>query len=130
MKKEKKYWQDKDVELALGKLLRWGVVLSSIVVLTGGIIYLSRNAGSLPHYHSFRGLLLPFHDLSDIFKGIAEGNGRAIIQSGIILLIATPVARVLFSIIGFIKEQDWLYVLIASIVLAIIITSMLLGIKA
>lgn len=130
MKEEKKYWQDRDVEIVLGNLLRWGVIISSVVVLTGGIIFLLSNGNSIPDYHSFLGLVMPFHSLSAVLKGIAEGNGQAIIQAGIILLIATPIARILFSIIGFIRERDWLYILIASIVLAIIMTSMLLGIKA
>lgn len=129
MAEEKKHWQDKDVEAALGNLLRWGVILSSVIVLIGGIIYLWRNGTSIPDYHSFHGLLLPFHSLTDVIKGIANGKGQAIIQLGVVLLIATPIARIAFSIVGFIKEKDRLYILIASIVLAIIITSLLLGIK-
>lgn len=129
MKQKKKYWQDGDIEAALGNLLRWGVIISSAVVFTGGIIYLLNEGDAKPDYHSFHGLLMPFHNLKDIVHGIAKGSGQAIIQAGVILLIATPIARIIFSIIGFIKENDWLYVLIAFLVLAIIATSMLAGIK-
>lgn len=129
MEEKKKYWQDKDIEAALGNLLRWGVIFSSVIVLTGGIIYLWQNGTARPDYHSFHGLLMPFHNLPEVIKEASTGNGLAIIQSGVVLLIATPVARVIFSIIGFAKERDWLYIFIAFIVLAIILTSMLLGIK-
>lgn len=125
----KKDWQDKDIELALGNLLRWGVVLSSAVVLTGGIIYLVRHGGTFPDYKTFHGLLQPYHNLRNIFSGVAELKGQAIIQLGVVLLIATPVARIIFSIIGFIREKDLLYIFIALIVLGIIIISTVLGIK-
>ncbi|HVT85953.1 MAG TPA: DUF1634 domain-containing protein [Chitinophagaceae bacterium] len=125
----KKYWQDKDIEVALGNLLRWGVILSSIVVLIGGIIYLVHHGKTLPDYKTFLGLLQPYHSLSSVFSGVKELKGEAIIQLGVILLIATPVARIIFSIIGFIREKDILYIFIALIVLGIIITSMALGLK-
>lgn len=125
----KKYWQDKDIEIALGNLLRWGVILSSVVVLIGGIIYLSHHGGTLPDYKTFLGLLQPYHSLSTIFSGVKELKGEAIVQLGVILLIATPVARIVFSIIGFIREKDILYIFIALIVLGIIIASLALGVK-
>jgi uncharacterized membrane protein len=54
-------------------------------------------------------------------------RGRAIIQAGIILLIATPIIRVVFSAIGFILEKDHLYTGITFIVLLVIIISALSG---
>jgi uncharacterized membrane protein len=125
----KKYWQDKDIEVAMGNLLRWGVILSSIVVLIGGIIYLIHLGGTSPDYKTFHGLLQPYHSLPEIFDGVKKLKGEAIVQLGVLLLIATPVARIIFSIIGFIREKDFLYIFIALIVLGIIITSMALGIK-
>ena len=127
--KNKKYWQDKDIEVALGNLLRWGVILSSVVVLVGGIIYLFNQGNTSPDYRTFHGLEQPYHSLSNVFAGIKDWKGEPIVQLGVILLIATPVARIVFSIIGFIREKDYLYILIALIVLGIIITSMILGIK-
>jgi len=42
----------------------------------------------------------------------------------LLLLIATPVARVLFSLIGFIFEKDWIYIIITFIVLIILFASL------
>lgn len=39
-------------------------------------------------------------------------DGAAIIQLGVIVLIATPVIRVAFSAISFLIERDYLYVFI------------------
>lgn len=125
----KKNWQDKDIELVLGNLLRWGVIISSVVVLIGGIIYLAHHGSVVPDYKSFQGLLLPYHNLSNIFTGVMNLKGEAIIQLGVVLLIATPVARIIFSIIGFAREKDFLYIFISVIVLGIIISSIALGVK-
>jgi uncharacterized membrane protein len=37
------------------------------------------------------------------------------------LLIATPVARVLLSVLGFALERDWMYVVFTLLVLALLI---------
>jgi uncharacterized membrane protein len=119
--------QDKDIQLVIGSLLRWGVLLSMAVVIFGGVVYLYRHGHSIMDYSTFKGQ----PDLTSNFKAILEGvitfRGRAIIQLGILLLIATPIARIVYSAIGFMAEKDYLYVGIALIVLAIIVVSMLGG---
>jgi uncharacterized membrane protein len=54
-------------------------------------------------------------------------KGQAIIQLGIVLLIATPILRVICSTIGFALEKDYLYVGISLLVLLIIFASMMGG---
>ena len=119
--------KDKDIQLFIGSLLRWGVLLSMAVVIFGGVVYLYRHGQSVMDYSTFKGQ----PDLTSNFKAIINGvitfRGRAIIQLGILLLIATPIARVVYSAIGFIAEKDYLYLSIALIVLSIIIASMLGG---
>jgi uncharacterized membrane protein len=43
----------------------------------------------------------------------------------LLLLIATPVARVMFAVVGFAMERDPLYVLLTLIVLAVLLYSLL-----
>lgn len=50
--------------------------------------------------------------------------GRGIIQLGLLFLISTPVARVAFSIFGFVEEKDHMYVIIASVVLLVLAYSL------
>ena len=114
------YWQDKDIEIVIGRLLRYGVLLSGIVTLVGGSIYLLRHGNTLPRYHTFTGEPKDVSSLSGVFQGIAGLQGRAIIQLGILLLIATPIARIVFSVIAFVLEKDYLYVVITLIVLIVI----------
>ncbi len=54
-------------------------------------------------------------------------SGRGIIQLGLLLLVATPVARVIFSVAAFALQQDWIYVVITLIVLAVLGFSLLGG---
>lgn len=129
----KQFWVEKDVELYIGKLLRYGVMLSCAITLFGGIIYLYQQQGIVPDYsptpsgESFKGVAEYLRELTTILPRILEFDGAAIIQLGVIVLIATPVLRVAFSAIAFLIEKDYMYVTITLIVLTIIILNMIFG---
>ncbi|HEU4553174.1 MAG TPA: DUF1634 domain-containing protein [Chitinophaga sp.] len=123
----RKYWEDKDVEVLLGGLLRYGVIISSLVVLAGGIIYIIRHGHEVPEYRAFAGPNNRFDNLPAIVRGALQGHGKEIIQLGVVLLIATPIARILFSVLAFIIEKDYLYIAITLVVLGVITFSMLGG---
>ena len=57
----------------------------------------------------------------DIARGALSGHGRAIVQLGLLLLIATPVARVVFCAVAFARRRDWVYVLIPLVVLGVLV---------
>jgi uncharacterized membrane protein len=118
-------WTDQKIEVIIANLLRAGVSLAAALVLLGGMVFLVRHGLALTQYRAFTG------EPSDLreWKGIAHSalsfRGRGIIQFGILCLIATPVARVVFSAVAFALEHDWLYVGIASAVLAVLLYSLL-----
>lgn len=118
--------KDTDIKSAIGWVLRVGVLSSIAIVLFGGIIYIYRHGHTVPDYRTFSGVP-DFVQPGGIINGILTFRGRAIIQAGIVLLIATPVIRVVFSAIGFILEKDYLYIGITLLVLLIILISMLSG---
>jgi len=113
------------VEEVIGTLLRTGVLLSAGIVLLGGVIYLARHGASPADYRVFRGEPAELRHIRGIAHEAASLRGRGIIQLGLLLLIATPVARVIFSIFGFAAEKDRLYVSFASVVLVILLYSLL-----
>lgn len=117
-------WSDQRIEIIIGTLLRTGVILAAAVVLVGGVLYLLRHGHEIPEYKVFRGEPERLKDLSAIFHGAMTGQPRGIIQLGLLLLIATPIARVLFSAIAFALERDYMYVLITLIVLGILLYSL------
>jgi len=123
-KQNKFFFADRDIQLILGTLLRVGVVASISVVLTGGVIYLFSNHAATIDYGKFNPGKSGLSSLADIFHGLTHFDGSAIIQFGVLLLIFTPVARVVFSVFSFLIERDYLYVLIGLFVLCIILYSL------
>jgi uncharacterized membrane protein len=117
-------WSDRKVENIIGNLLRTGVLISALVVLFGGVVYLARHGNSPLEYREFRGEPTQLRQIGGIFRETLSFSGRGIIQFGLLLLIATPVARVGMSILGFAAERDWMYVGFASIVLVILLYSL------
>jgi uncharacterized membrane protein len=113
--------RDEDLERIIGQLLRFGVLLSSFVVLVGGIVYLIRHGRELPAFGSFKGEPDKMKDLAPMWKAILHGEGRPLIALGLLLLILTPIARIVFSVAGYLLEKDYLYVSITLFVLAVIL---------
>ncbi|MDN5284162.1 MAG: hypothetical protein JWR38_436 [Mucilaginibacter sp.] len=120
-------FKDTDMQAVIGWILRVGVLLSMSIIFIGGLIYLYRHGQATANYHTFKGIPDFVHSAPGIINGIITLRGQAIIQAGIILLIATPVIRVVFSAIGFVLEKDYLYTGITLLVLLIIFASMLSG---
>jgi uncharacterized membrane protein len=118
-------WRDRRLELILGNLLRTGVLLSAAVVLAGAGIYLARHAHEPANYRVFRGEPTDFRTIPGVVNSVMHGRGRGLIQLGLLLLIATPIARVSFSVVGFALERDRMYVIFTLIVLAILLFSFL-----
>jgi uncharacterized membrane protein len=118
-------WDDHRIEVILGNLLRFGVLLSAAVVLAGGCVYLSHHAHEKADYRIFRGEPSEFRTIAGVIHSAVHGRGRGLIQLGLLLLIATPIARVAFSIVGFGIERDRMYVAFTLIVLAILLYSLL-----
>lgn len=121
-------WQepriDRRVERIVGTLLRTGVMLSAAVVLVGAIMFLIQHGGDRFDFRTFQPKTAEISTLGGILREAAAFHSRGIIQLGLLLLIATPVARVLFSVFAFALEKDRVYVGITLVVLAILVYSM------
>ena|ERR1700730_1111575 len=121
MSEVRKKIQDTDLEKIIGRLLQYGVLLSSVVVVAGGIVYLIRHGRETPAFGTFRGEPDKMKDPTQMLKAIFRGEGRPLIAFGLLLLILTPIARILFSVAGYLMEKDYLYVVITLFVLAVIL---------
>lgn len=120
-------WNDQAMEVAIGHLLRIGVTLSALVVLTGGVLYLFQQHGRRPDYTVFHGASAPLgKTLAKVAHGTMTGDGHSVILIGLLLLILTPIVRVLLAVFGFLRERDWTYTAISAVVLAILLYSVLL----
>ena len=118
-------WRDRRIEIILGNLLRTGALISAAVVLLGACIYLLHHAHELADYRVFRGEPSEYRTIPGVIQSVINGRGQGLIQLGLLLLIATPIARVAFSVVGFAIERDRTYVAFTLLVLAILLYSFL-----
>ncbi len=114
----------RQAELIISHVLRGGVLLSAAIILGGvALFYLRALAFG---GHGATDSTFP-HTLSSVAQGVARGDPLAIIVLGLLVLLATPVVRVAVSIVAFLLERDWRYVVITSLVLLILLLSFVLG---
>lgn len=117
-------WDDERMRNALGSLLRVGVIAAAIIAIYGGILFFIQHPKDIFDYSTFKGEPSRLRHVHVIIRQAIALKSRAVIQFGILLLIATPVARVFFSLIGFFMEKDWIYTIITFLVLFILFFSL------
>ncbi len=117
--------EGRDVDRFMGNLLRLGVTVAALVVLAGAAIYLARHGAEGPHYGVFHGEPSDLRTVSGIWRLTLAGHGRGLIQLGLLLLIATPIVRVAYSLVVFARQRDRLYVVVTLIVLSVLLYSLL-----
>ena len=118
-------WNDRKVEDIIGNLLRAGVVLAAAVVFLGAAAYLVRHGGTPANYRVFQGEPSELRQPKGIIHGAFAFSSRGVIQLGLLLLIATPIFRVAFSVFAFAAEKDRMYVIFTLIVLGVLLYSVM-----
>ena len=101
----------------VGAILRLGVLVSSAVIVLGLVPYLVRDGARHADYHLFRGEPAVFRTVPELIAYAAAAHPRGIMQLGVLLLIATPVARVALCLVEFGRERDRLYIGVTLVVL-------------
>lgn len=121
----------RQVERVISNLLRTGVLISFTLVVLGTILSFVHHPGYTSSATELQRLTRPGaafpHTLPEVARGLREWRGQAVIAAGLLVLIATPVLRVAVSILAFWQEGDRKFVLITSVVLALLLASFLLG---
>ena len=119
--------KDQRLDELMGELLRTGVLLAALVVLVGGVVYLTRHDMPIINYRVFQGEPSELCTIAGILHEARALRGRGLIQLGLLILIATPIARVAFSFFAFLYQRDWLYVVVTLMVLGLLLYSLLGG---
>jgi uncharacterized membrane protein len=118
---------DRRLHLILGNVLRAGVLTAAAIVCVGGALYLVRHGAALPDYQRFKGEPPDLCSAIGIVGDALLGSGRGIIQLGLLLLIATPVMRVVLALVGFARQRDRTYVIVSLTVLLLLLFSLFGG---
>jgi len=103
----------------IAAVLRWGSYLSATLLFVGLVWALLVPA--LPAQPS---QAIPLRMLA---PQLAAGNPNALMQVGILLLLLTPLLRIVTAAVSFQAEREWRYTLVSLTVLAIILVSLLLA---
>jgi len=115
---------DHDLDVSVAAMLRFGVTLAALVVVAGGLLSLRRPWSLTPDYTHFHAGDEALRSIAGIVRGVLHLDSQSIMQIGLAILIATPVARVVLCVIGFARQRSALYVVVSSIVLAILVYSL------
>lgn len=103
-------------EHAIALVLRYGSLLSTLIMALGlGLMLLRGSAASLATFHRLRPALLVSRRV--------QFDPAALAELGIVLLLLTPIFRILVAVIAFALERDSKYVLISLGVLLVVLLS-------
>ncbi len=120
-------WTSDGIDRALGNVLRSGVLLATTIVLVGAVVFLARHGHETPAYGVFHGEPENLRSVAGIARAAARLSGRGLIQLGLLVLVATPVARVVFSVGAFFIQRDRAFVIITLFVLWLLLHSLFGG---
>jgi uncharacterized membrane protein len=115
------------VDTAISTLLRVGVIVSVSVIAIGLVLTLRTTPETLTQLTAVRAHYP--NTLPEVIDGVRHMRGEAIVMAGLLLLIATPIARVALSIVIFVIERDRLYTAITVAVLLILLIGFVLGME-
>lgn len=116
---------DRQLEMFISSLLKYGVLLSSTVVLVGSFLYLMNYGADLADYRFFQGEPSQLCSPLGVVNAAVSGSYRGIIQLGLLILIGTPMARVAFSFLAFLRQRDFPYIIVTLLVLVALIYSII-----
>jgi len=101
---------------AIAAVLRYGSLAATVVMSLGLALLLFRGtAGPLPAYHRIR--------LAQLFPRLIRLDAAAVTECGILLLLLTPIFRIIVAAFAFALERDFKYVAISLGVLAMVLVS-------
>lgn len=109
-----------------GRLTAWVIAVAVAVaslLLAGGIVsFLVGGAASGPiTAHSFLGVL------ARAWRGIYRFDARGLIEGGLVVLLLTPLARLVAGAVQSARRGDWRFVAIGAVVACLLIAGILLG---
>ena len=113
-----------DLNDAIVRILKYGVVLSSAAVAAGLVLMLVAPPPGTPG--TLQGIVAanfgrPTLSLRAFASGVARGGAVAVLQLGLLILVATPITRVAASVLLFLRERDALYVGVTLLVLVMLL---------
>jgi uncharacterized membrane protein len=118
---------DHAIEQFIGRVLQIGVLIAAAVTLAGGVLLLVKEGGTVPAFAPFKGQPAYLTSVGGIVQAVRERRSDALVQLGILLLIAVPIVRVACTLVAFVLQRDRTYVLITLLVLGLLMYGLFFG---
>ena len=118
---------DHAVEQLVGRVLQVGVLVAALTVLVGVVMMLARGGASPAAFHTFHPATSTLRSVGGILRGARTLDGGAVVQLGLVLLVATPVTRVALTLVAFLLQRDRLYVVLTAVVLGLLLWGLVHG---
>jgi uncharacterized membrane protein len=118
---------DHAVEQLVGRVLQVGVLVAAFTVLAGTALMIARGGAAPDAFRVFRPETSTLRTVSGIVRGAGALDGGAVVQLGLVLLVATPVARVALTLVAFVLQRDRLYVVLTTVVLGLLLYGLVHG---
>ncbi len=118
---------DSQMDSAIANMLRFGIALAATLMILGGWFYLQHPTMQPADYAHFHGTSMDLHNLGKVLTGKRLADSTSVLELGIVLLIATPVARVALCVVDFARQRDKLYVAVSFTVLLVLLYSLFKG---
>ncbi len=113
---------EEKAEQIISMVLRYGSLFATVIMTFGLILLFLRGRVSvLPSFHRI--------DLHILFPAVIRLDPAAVTESGVLLLLLTPIFRILVAILTFALERDYKYVLVSLGVLAVVLLSISFAIE-
>lgn len=109
------------IQARMGRILFWGMVVSALIIVVGGVIFLSEYGGGMPNFSRFAASGRHLRTVAEVFSGIASYRGGAIIEAGILLLVLFQYVRVIMSALMFTRLRSWFFVGISLFILGVLV---------
>jgi uncharacterized membrane protein len=118
---------DAQMDNAIANMLRFGIALAATLMILGGWFYLKHPTMQPADYAHFHGTATDLHNLGKVLIGARLADSTSVLELGIVLLIATPIARVALCVVDFARQRDRLYVAVSVAVLLVLVYSLFRG---
>jgi uncharacterized membrane protein len=104
----------------LSRLLLVGLLLAILLMLVGAVLAVAGPDDPVARESS----------IVDLPRGLADAEPGAFFNLGLLILLATPVVRIIALVATFSRRRAWVFTCVSVVVLAVLALSVFLGLRA